>query len=174
MPPRGANGWSDGGESEKAAARARERAKEIESEKARLRRELDDAKREMEERQQQQQRERERRRAREQASAKPDAGSPWANGTPRAAAAKVEAVDHAAIFASGVVPAKKSHYAMLGVPRSAGPDEIKKAYNKLAMKWHPDKNPSETAKAELVFMGIKDSYECLIDPIKRRRYDRTT
>ena len=40
------------------------------------------------------------------------------------------------------------------------------------MKWHPDKNPSETAKAEFVFMHIKDAYECLSDPTKRRRYDR--
>ena len=84
----------------------------------------------------------------------------------------IKAVDHAAIFASGVAPAKSSHYAMLGVPKSAGDAEIKKAYNKLAMKWHPDKNPSDTARAEVVFMGIKDAYECLSDPIKKRRYDR--
>ena len=77
-----------------------------------------------------------------------------------------------AIFASGVLPARRNHYSMLGVSRSAGSDEIKKAFNKLAMKWHPDKNPSEVTKAEVVFMGIKDAYECLIDPIKRRRYDR--
>ena len=84
----------------------------------------------------------------------------------------VESVDHAAVFASGVAPKKSSHYAMLGVAKSAGAEEIKKAFNKLAMKWHPDKNPSDVVKAELVFMGIKDAYECLSDPIKRRRYDR--
>ena len=37
---------------------------------------------------------------------------------------------------------------------------------------HPDKNPSEKAKAEMLFMAIKDAYECLSDPIKRRRYDK--
>jgi len=83
-----------------------------------------------------------------------------------------EKVDHAAIFASGVMPPKKTHYSILGVPRSAGPDEVRKAYNKLAMKWHPDKNPSDTVKAELVFMAIKDAYETLSDPSKRKRYDR--
>ena len=71
-----------------------------------------------------------------------------------------------------MLPSKASHYAMLGVAKSAGAEDIKKAYNKLAMKWHPDKNPSETAKAEFVFMRIKDAYECLSDPTKRRRYDR--
>ena len=40
------------------------------------------------------------------------------------------------------------------------------------LRRHPDKNPSDVAKAEMLFMAIKDAYECLSDPIKRRRYDK--
>jgi len=141
-----------------ASARARARTDDIEGKKARLRREMEDA-----------QQQRECRRAAREA---PDASAPPKASAP-AAAPPTETVDHAAIFASGVLPAKKSHYSMLGVPRSAGPDEVRKAYNRLAMKWHPDKNPSDTVKAELVFMAIKDAYETLSDPVRRRRYDRS-
>ena len=139
---------------------SRARADEFANEKERLRRELEDARREMDRQQH----------ARRSGRAASDA---WGTGAPKAPApAAPTVVDHAAIFASGVLPARRNHYSMLGVSRSAGSDEIKKAFNKLAMKWHPDKNPSEVTKAEVVFMGIKDAYECLIDPIKRRRYDR--
>ena len=143
------SGRASGGDpTASASARARGGPwDDIESEKTRLRRELEDARRD-------------RRR--------PAASSTIPPVTPQV----VESVDHAAVFASGVAPKKSSHYAMLGVAKSAGAEEIKKAFNKLAMKWHPDKNPSDVVKAELVFMGIKDAYECLSDPIKRRRYDR--
>ena len=78
----------------------------------------------------------------------------------------------AALTALPIADAGRDYYSILGVGRDADDKAIKKAYRKLAMKWHPDKNPSDTAKAETLFMGIKDAYECLSDPIKRRRYDR--
>ena len=142
---------------------------DFEAEKARLRKELEDARREMENNQQQQ---RDRRRAERDANARPTSRSTPSFGTPPVRPVAVETVNHAAIFATGVMPKKASHYAMLGVAKTAGADEIKKAYNKLAMKYHPDKNPEAKEKAELLFMGIKDAYECLSDPLKRRRYDR--
>jgi hypothetical protein len=81
-------------------------------------------------------------------------------------------VDHDEIFATGQLQEKASHYAMLGVSRIASDVEIKKAFHKLSMRWHPDKNPEEKTKAELIFMAVRDAYECLSDPVKRRRHDK--
>jgi len=67
--------------------------------------------------------------------------------------------------------ANKDFYAVLGVDRSAGADEIKKAYRKLAVKYHPDKNPGDKA-AEEKFKEISEAYEILSDPAKRQQYDR--
>lgn len=110
----------------------RTRVADLEMDKARLRKELDDARREMEDRQQQ---DRDKRRAERAAREAATARQASSASAARQASAKVESADHAAIFASGVIPARCNHYSMLGVQRSAGPEEIKKAYNKLAMKW---------------------------------------
>lgn len=67
--------------------------------------------------------------------------------------------------------AKKDFYSVLGVPRTAQPDELKKAYRKLAMKYHPDKNPGDK-KAEETFKEITEAYEVLSDPKKREMYDQ--
>jgi DnaJ-class molecular chaperone len=67
----------------------------------------------------------------------------------------------------------QDYYAALGVPRTASPDEIKKAYRKLAMKWHPDRARAEEKKeAEAKFKEINEAYEVLSDPEKRSKYDR--
>lgn len=67
--------------------------------------------------------------------------------------------------------AKKDFYSVLGVSRSASADEIKKAYRKLAMKYHPDKNPGDK-KAEEQFKEATEAYETLSDTKKREMYDQ--
>ncbi|NOJ26521.1 MAG: hypothetical protein DA330_00715 [Nitrososphaera sp.] len=63
----------------------------------------------------------------------------------------------------------KGYYAVLGVSERAGPQEIKKAYRRLARKYHPDKNSSNTA--EEMIKKINAAYEVLSDPSKRDQYD---
>jgi len=67
--------------------------------------------------------------------------------------------------------AKEDYYKLLGVERSATADEMKKAYRKMAVKWHPDKNPDDP-KAEAKFKEISEAYEVLKDPEKKAAYDR--
>ncbi len=66
---------------------------------------------------------------------------------------------------------KKDFYSILGVARSATADELKKAYRKLAMQYHPDKNPGNK-KAEDKFKEITEAYETLSDEQKRKSYDQ--
>ena len=63
-------------------------------------------------------------------------------------------------------------YALLGLKRSASPAEIKRAYRRLARKYHPDINPGDRA-AEIRFRQIAEAYETLSDPERRRRYDQS-
>ena len=63
-------------------------------------------------------------------------------------------------------------YDILGVPKNATEEQIKKAYRKLALKWHPDKNPDNKAKAQEEFKKIGEAYSVLSDPNKRAAYDR--
>jgi molecular chaperone DnaJ len=65
---------------------------------------------------------------------------------------------------------KKDYYDSLGVNRDASDEDIKKAYRKLAMKYHPDRNP-DSKEAEEKFKEIKEAYEILSEPEKRRAYD---
>lgn len=68
--------------------------------------------------------------------------------------------------------AKRDYYDILGVSRDASPEEIKKAYRKLAMKYHPDKNPSNREESEEKFKEISEAYAVLSDDEKRARYDK--
>ncbi|PHT40772.1 hypothetical protein CQW23_19626 [Capsicum baccatum] len=64
------------------------------------------------------------------------------------------------------------YYNVLNVVKTATEDDLKKAYRKLAMKWHPDKNPNNKKEAEAQFKQISEAYEILSDPDKRQIYDQ--
>ncbi|XP_073278926.1 uncharacterized protein [Primulina huaijiensis] len=64
------------------------------------------------------------------------------------------------------------YYKILQVDRSANDEELKKAYRKLAMKWHPDKNPNNKKDAESKFKQVSEAYDVLSDPNKRAVYDQ--
>lgn len=66
----------------------------------------------------------------------------------------------------------KDYYATLGVPRDADEDAIKKAYKKMALKWHPDRNPNNKTQAEAKFKELAEAYEVLSDKRKRQIYDQ--
>jgi molecular chaperone DnaJ len=68
--------------------------------------------------------------------------------------------------------AKKDYYEILGVSKSASESEIKKAYKRLAMKYHPDKNQDNKAEAEAKFKEVKEAYEILTDTQKKAAYDQ--
>lgn len=67
--------------------------------------------------------------------------------------------------------AEENYYEVLGVDRGASQDDIKKAYRRLAMKYHPDRNPGDKA-AEEKFKQIGEAYAILSDEQKRAAYDR--
>ncbi len=68
--------------------------------------------------------------------------------------------------------AKRDYYEVLGVSRNATEDEIKKAYRKLARKYHPDMNPDNKEEAAEKFKEVHEAYEVLSNPEKRARYDQ--
>ena len=67
--------------------------------------------------------------------------------------------------------AKRDYYEVLGISKGAGEDEIKKAYRKVAMQWHPDRNPGNP-DAEVKFKEATEAYEVLRDAQQRARYDQ--
>ena len=68
--------------------------------------------------------------------------------------------------------AKRDYYEVLGVNKNATDDEIKKAYRRLAKKYHPDANPNNKEEAEAKFKEVNEAYENLSDPQKRKMYDQ--
>jgi DnaJ-class molecular chaperone len=67
----------------------------------------------------------------------------------------------------------KDYYKILGVSRSASQEEIKKAYRKLALKWHPDRvAPEKKDEAQAKFQEIGAAFDVLSDPEKKRIYDQ--
>ena len=67
---------------------------------------------------------------------------------------------------------KRDYYEVLGVDKSADEKEIKRAYKKLARKYHPDLNPDNPKEAEAKFKEINEAYDVLKDPKKRAQYDQ--
>ena len=70
------------------------------------------------------------------------------------------------------MPTKRDYYEVLGVDRSAGPAEIKRAYRKGALKYHPDNFKGDKAEGEAKFKELAESYEVLSAPDRRQLYDR--
>ena len=66
---------------------------------------------------------------------------------------------------------KRDYYEVLGVPKDATDDVIRRAYKKLAVKWHPDKHTDDKKEAEEKFKEISEAYSVLSDPKKKREYD---
>jgi curved DNA-binding protein len=66
----------------------------------------------------------------------------------------------------------KDYYQILGVPRTASNDEIKKAFRALAMQYHPDRNPGKEAWANEKFKEINEAFSVIGDPEKRQKYDQ--
>ncbi|GIL49380.1 hypothetical protein Vafri_5746 [Volvox africanus] len=66
----------------------------------------------------------------------------------------------------------KDYYKILGVSKDADDNQLKKAYYKLAQKWHPDKNPNNVEAATEKFKEISEAYDVLSDPQKRTVYDQ--
>src|SRR5881392_529284 len=66
---------------------------------------------------------------------------------------------------------QRDYYEVLGIARTAAVDEIKSAYRKAALKWHPDRNPENKSEAEVKFRECTEAYSVLSDAQKRQIYD---
>jgi len=78
---------------------------------------------------------------------------------------------HLTILADAGTENSKDYYKILGVAKSASKPDIKSAYRKLALQWHPDKNPNDREAAEAKFRDVAEAYEVLSDDARRKEYD---
>jgi DnaJ family protein B protein 6 len=67
---------------------------------------------------------------------------------------------------------KRDYYEVLGMKKDCTNDDVKKAFRKLAVKWHPDKNPNNKEEATEMFKELSEAYEILSDDSKRKKYDK--
>ena len=65
----------------------------------------------------------------------------------------------------------KDYYSVLGINKNASYEEIKRAFRRLAMRYHPDLNPDNSLEAAEIFKNINEAYEVLSDPDRRKKYD---
>ena len=70
-----------------------------------------------------------------------------------------------------VTDRRMDYYSVLGIGKTASTEEVKKAYKKLARRWHPDKNPNNSEEATRRFKEVSEAYEVLGDEERRRNYD---
>ena len=77
-----------------------------------------------------------------------------------------------AVLLAVVIAAGQDYYKNLGIPRNADQSQIKKAFKKLSLKYHPDKNKDDPKKAEEMFQKIVEAYEVLKDPKQKEIYDK--
>ena len=75
------------------------------------------------------------------------------------------------LFCTAAAPSQSTYYSVLGVEPNVSEDDLKRAYRKAAMKWHPDKNMSNVKPAEDKFKEIQQAYDTLRDPKSREGYD---
>ena len=129
----------------------------------RLQREVEEARREVRQQQQQQQ---------QQAAGNTSGPTTFPASGQRGAHDTAQRMrDHSDLYARGRLN-KVGHYVMLGIGKEATEAEVKRAFHQLSRKWHPDKNPDDADKADAIFKSVKEAYECLSDPVRRKRYDK--
>ena len=130
----------------------------------RMQQEVDDARSEIKQQQQEQQQQKQKQKQQQQQQAS-------APSTPTTEPKPLQPADYVSLLERDRL-SKVGHYVLLGLDKQASESDIKRAFFQLSRKWHPDKNPDNKEQADAIFRAIKEAYECLSEPAKRRRYDK--